>query len=178
MSRLGYLLIAAGFLGGSYFSVVQKEGVPWVSLVISLLAGAVGIFLVRQTQRASAHSEDRLTTNLGSIASSLESLAAKATRLNNEKDSMNPYDVHSRIDADFMEDLDTFVEARESLSHRYGVQAYANLMTAFATGERYLNRAWSASVDGWVDEVSDSLGKAERQFQDALAQFRALTTET
>lgn len=176
MSRLGYLLIAAGFLGGAYFSVVEKESVPWVSLVVSLILGAVGILMVRQSQRASAHSEDRLSTNLGSISSSLERLAAKATSLNKDKRSMDPYDVHSRIDADFMDDLNTFVDARESLKHRYGVQAYANLMTAFATGERYLNRAWSASVDGWVEEVSDSLDKAERQFQDALAQFRALAT--
>ena len=39
-------------------------------------------------------------------------------------------------------------------------------MTEFASGERYLNRAWSAAADGYVDEVVHSI-HASRLFLDA-----------
>ena len=71
-----------------------------------------------------------------------------------------------------MADLDVFVDNRESISHAFGLQAYADVMSAFATGERYLNRCWSASTDGYVDEVHAYLGRAHAQFDEALALLR------
>ena len=38
-------------------------------------------------------------------------------------------------------------------------------MNEFAAGERYLNRCWSASVDGYIDEIKTYLGKARTQFE-------------
>jgi len=40
-------------------------------------------------------------------------------------------------------------------------------MSAFATGERYINRVWSASTDGYVDEVRSYLERALQQFREA-----------
>ena len=37
--------------------------------------------------------------------------------------------------------------------HVFGMQNYADVMSNFAAGERYINRVWSASTDGYVDEV-------------------------
>ena len=65
------------------------------------------------------------------------------------------------------EDLANFAEARESIIHRYGSRSYAEIMSSFAAGERYINRVWSASTDGYVDEVGLYLGKAHQQFIEA-----------
>ncbi len=73
-----------------------------------------------------------------------------------------------RIDELFSDDLTTFVEARESLTHIYSLQVYADVMSHFASGERYLNRVWSASADGYVDEITAYLDKAQTQFTEAL----------
>lgn len=96
------------------------------------------------------------------------------TRLNAEKQSINAYDMRHRVDELFSEDLTTFVEARESLAHAYGLQVYANVMSHFASGERYLNRVWSASADGYVDEITAYLDKAQVQFAEALDNIRQL----
>ena len=40
-------------------------------------------------------------------------------------------------------------------------------MSAFAAGERYLNRVWSASADGYVDEAREYIERAREQFVDA-----------
>ncbi len=70
--------------------------------------------------------------------------------------------VQHRIDELFPGDLNTFVEARETIPHVYGLQAYADVMSHFAAGERYLNRVWSASADGYVDEVRTYLEEGFR----------------
>ena len=81
---------------------------------------------------------------------------------------IDPYEIRHRIDELFMEDLDTFVQSRERIAHKFGLQVYANVMSHFATGERYLNRSWSASTDGYVDEVHRYLERSKTQFRQAL----------
>ena len=66
---------------------------------------------------------------------------------------------------------------RESIGHAYGLQSYADVMTHFATAERYLNRCWSASTDGYIDEVHTYLTRARDQFTQALDLLRTHTTQ-
>ena len=99
---------------------------------------------------------------------------AKLTRLDGEKKDLHPFDVHPRIDALFPQELNTFVEARKSIAHVYGLQAYAAVMNEFAAGERYLNRVWSASVDCYIDDVQEYLGRAREQFVRAREVLRSV----
>lgn len=174
MVKLGYLLITAGFLAGSYFAVVREEGVPWGYWLTGLAVGIAGVVLARLGAKQSATSEDRLAGDLSTIRESLSKLVEEAEALRSELPALGVYEVRHRIDQRFMVDLNAFVEARESLRHRYGVQTYADVMTAFATGERSLNRAWSASTDGYIDEVARSVTKAETHFRDAQEKVLAL----
>jgi len=57
--------------------------------------------------------------------------------------------------------------------HRFGLPAYAGIMTEFATAERSINRAWSASADGYIDEVWLSLDRAQRRMHRAKELFDA-----
>ncbi len=54
------------------------------------------------------------------------------------------------------------------------LQGYADVMSAFAAGERYINRVWFASTDGYVDEVRGYLDRATQQFREARALFAEL----
>ena len=47
-------------------------------------------------------------------------------------------------------------------------------MSEFAAGERYLNRVWSASTDGYIDEAHTYLDKARDQFAHANETLQAL----
>jgi hypothetical protein len=174
MKALGLLLIAVGFVAGAFYSIQSVETVPWTHWGIALAVGIVGIVLARLSAKSAATSGERLTADIAAIETSLANLVEKAEALNADKAKMDPYDVRHRIDDDFMDDLNTFVQARKSLTHRYGVQAYADLMSHFATAERYLNRTWSASADGYVDEVHLSLDQAEKEFRVAQEIFERL----
>jgi len=170
-------MIVIGFIAGALLSVVDELEVQWGYFICALIVGAIGVVLVQSGKRQHTKSEEKLTSNIQNIQASLSRITENITQLNAAKDSVDTYDMRYRIDELFGDDLAIFVQARESISHLYGLQAYADVMSYFASGERYLNRIWSASADGYIDEVNTYLDRAQKQFADALSKVRQLTTQ-
>lgn len=174
MVRIGYLLITAAFLGGSYLSVLHPLEVSWMPFVVAVLAGFGGVALVRVGSHQEARATDLVESNVAAIERSLTNIVEKVGALNAKKGEIHTYDMHKRLDAELIDDLNAFVEARETISHVYGLQAYADVMSTYAAGERYLNRVWSASADGYIDEVNAYMERALEQFQTTRATMMAL----
>jgi len=174
MKKVGYIIITLGFLAGSLAAVISKEDVYWGYFLVSIFAGAVGIAFVHFGKRKESRAEDKLASNILSIEDSLGRIVGNITQLNSEKQSINTYDVRFKIDELFLDDLAIFVNARQSISHIFGLVAYGDVMSSFAAGERYLNRVWSASADGYIDEVNAYIEKARDQFTDCLTKINQL----
>ncbi len=175
MKKIGYLLITVGFLGGAILSVSDELViVSWSWFIFAMLAGAGGVVAVRLSTSRASRSEGVMEANLQGVVSSLENVARNISQLNQEKDSLNVYELRHRIDALFPADLDTFAESREVIAQAHGLQAYADVMSIFAAGERYLNRVWSASADGYIDECHTYLEKAQVQFTETLEKLNSL----
>jgi hypothetical protein len=132
---------------------------------IALVVGFAGVFLARHGSRAAATAADLLEANMAAVRESLDNVVRDVGRLNREKNDIPTYDVGKEIDRSVLDDLNRFVDARKAISHTYGLQAYADIMSHYAGGERYLNRVWSASADGYVDEVNAYLALALEQFE-------------
>jgi len=167
MFRAGFVLTTAGFLGGAFLASLDPAEIRWELFIPCLLVGALGVSLIKWHSRAHARSEETLASNRNHIEDSLERILGELGRLDESKADIPPYELRFEIDRRFRADLNRFVEARESLAHIYGLQAYADIMSAFAAGERYLNRVWSASADGYADEAMQYIGRARDQFEDA-----------
>jgi hypothetical protein len=174
MKNLGYLMITLGFLAGSLTAVVDKEQIRWDHFALALILGVAGVACVRISDRRESLHEGKLASNMQAVETSLDRIVKNMTDLNAEKASINTYDVRHRIDELFTDDLNTFVEARKSIAHTHSLNAYADVMTSFAAGERYLNRVWSASTDGYIDEVNAYLDRAREQFVDTHQKVRQL----
>ncbi len=177
MKKLGYIIITVAFLAGALVAVLDELKVQWGYFCGALFLGVVGIIFVRLYELKSSRSDKRVATNLQDIKNSLVRIVKNITNLNDRKQSINTYDMRHRIDELFSEDLNTFIEARESLAHAHGLQVYANVMSHFVSGGRYLNSIWSASADGYIDEVSTYLEKAKLQFSEALSKLRHLKNQ-
>jgi hypothetical protein len=108
-----------------------------------------------------------LTTSLGDVVKSLSAL-------DSVKESIDVYELPGRIDRDLREDISSFVDARQSIAHVCGTQAYADVMSPFAAGERYLNRVWSCAADGYIDEAHAYIGRSREQFAEALERLQAV----
>lgn len=174
MKAIGYALTWLGFLAAAFVSVAREEGVDWVQFWICLGVGILGVALVRWRMYAEASHEDKLVADVAVLGKSLEKAVAEVTAIEADKEKTSVYDLRHRIDREVRGHLAAFVEARESIAYRFGLAAYGEVMSHFASGERYLNRVWSASTDGYVDEAHEYLGRAREQLEEALGAFRGL----
>ncbi len=174
MRKFGYAMITVGFLAGALVAVLDETNVQWAYFAGTIVLGALGILIVRLGLHRDSRSEQKISVNMQDIELSLSRIVENIDSLNEEKQSINPYDIRHRIDELFTEDLTTFVQARETLAQVHGLQAYADVMSHFASAERYLNRVWSASADGYINEVATYLDKAKVRFSEALRKVRRL----
>lgn len=172
MKALSLLLIMSAFLAGSFVTVLHPTEVNWTWMALALAMGAAGLFLHRRVTHGESRSSSLLANNMEILATSLERISKNLDELDLRASSLPTYEARFEIDRLFREDLDRFAEARESMIHVFGIQDYADVMSNFAAGERYINRVWSASTDGYVDEVILYLGRAREQFREALEHFR------
>lgn len=174
MKTIGVILVAIGFLACSASAVQDVQSVQWTVYAAAFLVSVLGIVLIRRGESEVQQAVGVLSESSEILESSLRSIVEKVSRLNAEKESMDVHNVHKEIDRLFVEDLDRFVQSRKSMTYLYGIQNYADVMGYFAAGERYLNRIWSASTDGYVDEVYAYLDQTQLQFEEALQKLLSL----
>jgi len=165
------LLLITGFVGAALVAVLDVTEVNWWLFALPLLLGFAGVFWHRRNLHTAASQGSHVHGSLNTLEQSLRSIDENLRGLLREPEALPVYEARFNIDRLFRQDLFAFADARESMQHAFGIQGYADIMSAFAAGERYLNRVWSASADGYVDEVNAYLHKASDQFAEALDLF-------
>lgn len=171
MQSIAKPLVIFAFLGGAFLTALDPLHIRWGVFIPIIMAGVLGIVLHKKAEAAAAKDSDVLRENRQDLESSLDNIVANLAELNGRKDKVPTYDMRFEIDKIFREDLLRFAEARESMKHLFGLRSYADIMSSFAAGERYINRVWSASTDGYVDEVLMYVEKAHNQFIHAKEEF-------
>lgn len=177
MREIGYLLLAAGFLCGAFATSLDVEQVDWAIFAVSALAALAGLIVVKRQASALATSDTVLELNRGELRESINNIVRDLGELNGDT-AKHGSQLRDAIDLKLRADLRRFADARESMVHLFGLQTYADIMSSFAAGERYINRVWSASADGYDEEASAYLRKAAAQFVDAEALLTKATQGT
>ena len=170
MKQLGYFLLCAGFISAAYATSLDVENVSWALFAVSALAAIAGVFLLKRHARSVAQSEEVLEANRAELRESIDNVVRDLREIVSSG-SLSGAALRDRIDTKLHPDLIRFADARESMVHLFGLQTYADIMSHFAAGERYINRVWSSSADGYDVEAARYLGKAEEQFADAQRQL-------
>jgi hypothetical protein len=170
MKNLGYFLVAAGFLGGAFATSLGVQNVNWQLFVVTSTAAIIGLVIYKRQVGALARSEEVLEVNRVELRESIANIVEDLRDIN-EGELTRGAVLRDRIDLKLREDLRRFADARGSMVHLFGLQTYADIMSHFATGERYINRVWSASADGYDDEADAYLKRAAGQFDAAKQQL-------
>jgi len=171
MKNIAFILVILSFLAGAFLTSLDERAMNWAYFIPVMLVGFVGAFIYKKESSAAAKHGDLLQNNKKVLIVSLDNLVKNLESLNGRKDKIPTYDMRFEIDKLFRTDLMNFAEARDSMKHLFGIQDFADIMSSFAAGERYINRVWSASTDGYVDEVMMYVEKALLQFQHAKEEF-------
>jgi hypothetical protein len=170
----GYFLLIVGFLAGAYVASLHPEETNWRWFVPAVVFAAIGVQQIKQAASSAARDRDRLGSDRSELEGSLDRIVESLTKLRSDGGAIPPFEMRFEIDRLFRDDLNRFVEARDSLARLYGIQAYADIVSEFAAGERYLNRVWSASADGYVDEITRYIDRAQVQFEHAKRRLEAV----
>jgi len=171
MKNVGYVLLAAGFLTGAYATSLDVQNVNWTLFVAAAVAAIAGLTIAKTQASAMARSDEVLELNRGELRESLHNIVRDLGEITSGTATKGA-ELRDRIDLKLRDDLRRFADARSSMVHLFGLQTYADIMSSFAAGERYINRVWSASADGYDGEAATYLEKAAGQFADAQRQLQ------
>ena len=168
MNRIfGHVLLWLGFLSAAFWACYQLEiegnkwaTVPWQWYLLSMVVGLGGVMILRSTAKIRSVDSTRTDANYAVIESSLGTLIKGVAHLQQFAKKEDVRSIVRYIDDELTEPFADFADAREALTNRHGLQFFAEVMTQFASAERFVNRAWSAAADGYIDEVNDSLALA------------------
>lgn len=177
MINIARTIITFSFFAGAYVVSLDKVAVNWFYFLPAVVLGAVGVLLLKSAEKAAAKDDSLLASDKQILVDSLHNIVANLRELEGRKDKVPTYDMRFEIDRIFRADLNKFADSRESMKHLFGLMAYADIMSSFAAGERYLNRVWSASTDGYVDEVLAYVAKALVQFEEAIVEWNKVDTQ-
>ena len=172
MKNIGFLLLAGGFLVGAYATALDVEQVNWPMFAVAAIGAIAGLALIKRAAAAHARSDEVLELNRGELRDSIANVIRDLGEIVENQEARGAA-LREAIDLRLRNDLRRFAAARESMVHLFGLQTYADIMSSFAAGERYINRVWSASADGYDEEAETYLGKAAEQFADAQEQLLA-----
>lgn len=155
-------LLGLAAIAGIFIAGVTFETWHWFFGGIFVAAAGAGFLCVpMELQAAQAGEEDRKEIN---PVTWTEKILAAINKIDFRE--FTPGQIQRQLEEIELEYLVPFAQARHSFQHKYGVVGFANFFSDFATGERNMNRAWSAIVDGYPDESKSSIKKAEDSFQD------------
>ena len=177
MKTIALLIVFGAFLAGAFITVLDPREVNWIWMAPVLVVGGAGLWLARKAEHAAARVGNKLAGNIELLGKNLVNIHSRLVLICQNKNELPTYEARFEIDRLFRDELNSFADARESMIHVFGMQNYADVMSNFAAGERYINRIWSASTDGYVDEVNLYLDKALAQFSEALEHFNGLKAE-
>ena len=173
MNKLGTLLIYIGTITG----LTAAARIPphfiyfWSSVGILIIGILLKNIRGRSGSRVSnAMSVEELRGHLLNAFREVQTLTAA-------REVMNIKAFHDRIDRIINEHLFHFGHNASTMKSMFGISGYNSVMVHYALGERYINRVWSASADGYPEEAFDYLEKAEPEFKDALEMIDTLHAE-
>ena len=176
MKTAGYVLLIGGFLLGAYSTALDIRATDWALFAPGAVTAVIGLLVLKRAASGAAQSTEVLTTNQAALNESIGNIVDQLAGIIGRAGETSTDQLRQEIDERLRDDLRRFAEARESMVHLFGIQAYADIMSEFAAGERNINRVWSASTDGYRSEAEAYLERAMGRFQDARSRLGAAAT--
>jgi hypothetical protein len=157
------------FVGGTLVAALCGVRLPpmWGPFAVGIVFAVVGAVLLRRqlaAEQAAGGSGAGAITGIEGLRAGLDGLIDDTAALAAITDADA---LKSGVEGVLLGRLMPIVSARLMLSAAHGIEAYAQVFTPIASGERCLNRAWSALVDGQPEVAGPEVVSARRHFATA-----------
>jgi len=178
------VLVAAGAGAKLPAKAVVDSGAPasaWPDtlpiFVLGVLIAVVGQFMWRKTLKATIQAENQKEGE-GSDKDPFVLLASAMgplEKLERDIHGLKSAQICERVDEILDKYVHPFVEVRQKLINRLGMDAGAEILVTVAYGERMLNRVWSAASDNHRPEACTVLPDAVDAFEEAEVLIKKAT---
>lgn len=147
------------------------SAVYWPGYLISAVVGICGAFLIRRSTHTEIESDVHRQAGLDQLVATLQSLNLQIDRLVEALPQLAPEETVAWIDTHCSPLCTDFAESRDLMKRAFGLDGFAAVMSDFASGERFLNRVWSAAADGYMEEAWRSLRTSQQFFHAAATEM-------
>ncbi len=168
MKTLGYVLFLGGIGAGAVLAVMPR--IPWTGFVPLIAVALIGVFIMRFEARPKAE-DDGEARQGENLRERLAAVSQRITRLIDEGDWSDRPSVKREIE-EIEAIVADVVEGRQEAITRLGYGGFSGIFVPVAQGERNLHRAWSALVDGNMEEARNVLEESAVSFKQAWLQAR------
>lgn len=156
-----FLLIILFIMGSLSASIFGVQSPPmWDYFIISISVAGVCVFIYRFSSRSIVSKQikqsnrEQIISTLTSIEPYLDKVLDKLGR----QESNNSIKVEIENLQAVFEDI---YHNKKTIIHTFSLSDYALLLSYLSSVERYINRGWSALVEGYVKESEQSLQTAK-----------------
>lgn len=146
--------------------------VYWPGYFAAFAVGICGAVLIRASAKSATSNEHHNQAGLEQLNNTLKALVLEVDRLAAALPNLAPEEAVPWIDTHCVPLCSDFADNREVMKVTFGLEGFAAVMSEFASGERFLNRVWSAAADGYMEEAWRSLQTSQRFFHAALDELQ------
>lgn len=172
---LALAVVVAGYALAASAPRWWVVGIAFAAVLLLGLGGSALWLGAANGEAAAAELTVRL--NAGSLEAQLNRLVSKLQAINTNSETIDVREIGAMITSELGDDVRELDHARSFLSHYLDRGSYADLMIRFDDGQRCLHQAQSASAQGDVEQVWDSLGSAEQRMAEAYVLLKQIRTE-
>jgi len=172
-AKIGQYCLYIGTIGGA----ISGARIPpnWTVFTLFFIVLVVGIVLKKVGKKGVSVEAKHSVVKV--VEESLRAIVTKIENLNKDKSNLTNESLHEKINEIVTNEVFNFSENRHSITETYGINGYNKVMGAFAIGERYINRVWSATTDGYLEEALIYLDRAVPEFKEAQRVLNDLIME-
>jgi len=146
--------------------------VYWPGYLAACAVGICGAALIRASAKSATSNDYHNQAGVEQLTNTLQALAIEVDRLAAALPTLAPEEAVPWIDTHCVPLCSDFADNREVMKAAFGLEGFAAVMSEFASGERFLNRVWSAAADGYMEEAWRSLQTSQRFFHAALNELQ------
>lgn len=158
---------------GTVVALIGGARIPpqWVLFIIGFVILMLGVAL-KHLGKSQVVLELR-GSKMQEIAERLEAIRNELKAINSEKAQLSNEELHEKVEHLTAKTIYQFSLGLNTIKTSLGLKEYNNIMTSFAPGERYLNRVWSATTDGYHEEALNYLERAVPQIEEAHTKLQS-----
>ncbi len=154
IKMINYAILAFALFAASIFASFQP--INWVGFIISVAIMGVCIFIDKKIAKNILESSSTNNLNLSAFLSEIVLLKEKANYYHKNIEKAKISEIENEI-SELFPDVENY---RLSLTNEVNINNYSKIISVFAKAERKINRAVSATIDGYETESKKYFGEA------------------